>query len=88
MTIKQFKQRFKRSREQIEAILDKIRDMAEEVDDEGLGYIVSDICDNVSIIFLENTDEVLSQRRLADYLEYLEELENGDREETEDEEDY
>lgn len=88
MTIKQFKQRFKRSREQIETILDKIRDMAEEVDDEGLGYIVSDICDKVSIILLENTDEVLSQRRLADYLEYLEELENGDREETEDEEDY
>lgn len=74
MTIKQFKSRFKKHREVIASQIDKIRDLAEEVDDDELGSIVQEICDNVEAILLEPDSSSITDKTLNDYDEYLEYL--------------
>lgn len=75
MTIKQFKSRFKKHREVIASQIDKIRDLAEEVDDDELCNIVQEICDNVDAILIEPDSSNITDKTLIDYDEYLEYLE-------------
>lgn len=80
MTVKQFKNRFKKSCDNIENELDKIIAYSEELDDLELGELIQEIVDNVRILIIENTTDKPTDKNLASYFEYLEEAESIDAE--------
>jgi allophanate hydrolase subunit 1 len=86
MRLKQFKNKFKKSRHIIETELDRIIECTEELEDVELSNLVQEIVENTRLLIVENTDEELTDKRLADYFEYLEETTNFSNDEPQDEE--
>lgn len=76
MTIKQFKTKFYKIISSIEKEVDKIKDLADDVDDEELSVKLNDFADNITMLACEPTLETISSDvNLNSVLEFIDELE-------------
>lgn len=79
MKLKTFKNKLDKISSNIETELEKLRNYSEEIEDGELASLVEELCDNVSLLIVEDTDERPSRiniQHIHDYITELEELGN------------
>lgn len=79
MKLKTFKNKLDKISSNIETELEKLRNYSEEIEDSELASLIEELCDNVSLLIVEDTDERPSRiniQRIHDYITELEELGN------------
>lgn len=76
MTIKQFKTKFYKVISSIEKEVDKIKDLADDIEDEELSEKLNEFADNITMLACESTLETISSDvNLNSILEFIDELE-------------
>lgn len=76
MTIKQFKTKFYKVISSIEKEVDKIKDLADDIEDEELSEKLNEFADNITMLACEPTLETISSDvNLNSILEFIDELE-------------